>query len=184
MSNIDAKLNIKMNVRIGIRNRKTNIITTEIFASNRVTNFMLAGMSNLLYGDTDILSKYVPAYVAVGDNLLADTQGTNVSRYNVEVSDSKLFGEIPLNETGHNERIGISSKTINNNNSDYISVSMQSYIQSGTFTDKTIREIGLFTKQSGNNCLARVILDEGIVKGADDIVDILWVITITSVVPD
>lgn len=177
---VSSQMGIKANVKINIRNRLTNKIIKTIDASNRVTNFMLSGISNVLYGDIEIINKYIPAYIAVGDCTTSDTSGTNVSSLNVEVSDTKLYGEIPLNTLHINERVKISSKAINNN-SNYITVTMIGYIQSNTFNDRIIKEIGLFTKESGNNCLARVILDEPIKKNNGEIIDIIWAITSTSV---
>lgn len=176
---ISSQLDLKINVKIRVRNRKTGKIVKEVEASNRVTNLMLAGIANLIYGDTEFLNRYVPAYVAVGD-CTTPSAGANVSNVSVSVSDTMLYGEIPLNSTGFNERIKVSGKTITNN-SNYITVGMNGYIHSSTFTEKTIKEVGLFTKSSGNNCLARVILAEPVVKGLEDVIDIVWGITSTSV---
>lgn len=176
---VSSQLSLKANVEIRVRNRKTGRIVKTVSASNRVTNFMLAGIANLIYGDIEILNRYVPAYVAVGD-CVNPSPGTSVSNSSVSVEDSMLYGEIPFNTSGINERIKVSGKMISNNNN-YITVGMNAYIHSSTYTEKSIKEIGLFTKESGNNCLARVILDEPVVKGLEDVIDIVWGITSTSV---
>lgn len=174
-----SQLNLKANVEIRVRNKETGKIVKSVSASNRVTTQLLAGIANLIYGDTEILDRYVPAYIAVGDCTTPST-GANVSPVSVAVTDSMLYGEIPLNSTGINERIKVSAKSITNNG-DYVMVGMNGYIHSNTYTEKEIKEVGLFTKKSGNNCLARVILDEPISKGISDVIDIVWGITSTSV---
>lgn len=176
---VSSQLGIKANVSVSVRNIYTGKITKKVNASNRVTNLMLAGIANLMYGDVEILERYVPAYVAVGD-CETPSSGGSVSPIAVAVTDTKLYGEVPFNTTGVYERVKISSKSITNNN-DYITVGTSCYIQSNTFNEIEIKEIGLFTKDSGNNCLARVILEEPVVKDENEVIDVVWGLTSTSV---
>ena len=48
------------------------------------------------------------------------------------------------------------------------------------YNGQTIREAGLFSKASGNNCLFRIVFDE-ITKDRDSVVEVTWTISVISI---
>lgn len=168
----NSQMSIMTNVTIGFRNAKTNVTKRRLHFSNKITRIALMAMANLLYGNTEGLKNYVPMYFALGS-----------SSSNVTVNDSSLGDEITTTVNGSQElhRIGIAQRSITTDlTNSQVRVIYQGYIQSNVFNDVTIREAGLFASTSGNNCLARFVIDEDIVKSEEEVIDIKWTITIKS----
>ena len=171
-----SQLNILNNVVFKKRSLATNNILQEVKSKNMVTRLSLASIAKIFYSELEGIEKYCPSYFAVGNTGSPNHSPTVTT--SVTVNDTMLYGELPTNY----ERIKISSRSIDNNvANDYVRVNLQGYILSDIYSGVIINEAGIFTNNTGNNCLARVIIDQPITKEEGTVIDVLWTITITSI---
>ena len=186
------------NVRIRTRNEKTGRITSERYAKNRVTKLALLGIVRFLNGEfndttPDRIYEYIPRYLALGTNE-PSIFSTGVTK-NVTVNDSHLLSEITESSVNGSKesvkRVWIAQRNHNKITSrfsdPFIKLSIGCYISSNNYDGQKISEAGLFTKETGNNCWARVTFDP-IIKHNGEVLDITWEITVlsygTTVYPD
>lgn len=170
-----SQLNIVNNVTFKKRSLATNKILQEVRSKNMVTRLSLASIAKIFYSELEGIEKYCPSYFAIGNTGTPNHSPTVTT--SVTVNDTMLYGELP---TAY-ERIKIASRSIDNNvANDYVRVNLQAYILSESFNEVVINEAGIFTGTTGNNCLARVVMDPAITKDEGTVIDILWTITITS----
>lgn len=187
MDILSSQSNIAVNVYIKRRDKKTRKILETRLAKNRVTKMMLIGIARYLNGEfnetsPDQIIEYIPRYLALGTNVAGDADNSGVKSI-VTVNDARLLNEV-MSDSGSNLRIWIGSREFNKitsvSSGPYVRLTINSYIQSNTFDNVAIGEAGLFAKQSGNNCLARVAFDS-VTKTENDVLDVTWEITILSV---
>ena len=69
---------------------------------------------------------------------------------------------------------------INKSTQPYVQLVINTYIPEELFNGQTIREAGLFSKATGNNCLFRITFDD-ITKTEDIVLEVNWTITIISI---
>lgn len=178
----------KFNVTIRVINKKTNSVIDTIRKSNRVTKLALMGLIKFTNGEFNpsspdymyFMQKYIPRYLALGTNISTEIN-EGVSSM-VDVNDSKLLSEITDRVTGDNLRIKLSQRNqiINRYTDPYIKLVIKCYIPENMFNGEIIREAGLFTDSTGNNCWARIVLPKQISKTEDIVLDIVWELTFIS----
>lgn len=184
----DAECSMIANVHINVVNKKTNSIIKTIEGHNRATKLALMGLIRFTNGEfnpsspdyLEFVRKYIPRYLALGTNIPTEiNQGVSSM---VDVNDSKLLAEIvdPIN--GESQRIKLTQRNqISNRYVDpYIRLIIRCYIPETMFNDNVIKEAGLFTQETGNNCWARIVLPEGINKTKDIVLDVMWELTFVS----
>lgn len=166
------------NVRILKRDARTGRILEQRDRKNRVTKMALMGIVRFINGEfnettPDDMYMYIPHYLALGSNK-ASTVNPGVTS-EVTVNDSKLLDEI-------SPRILLTQRNIIENieSNPYIKLTIKCYIQEDAFVDETIGEAGLFSKESGANCWARIAFDP-FKKGEGEVIDVTWEITVLSV---
>lgn len=179
---------IKANVYITQRNKRTGRVIKEVIGSNRVTKLALMGLIKFTNGEFNPSSpeymefhkKYIPSYLALGTNITTEIN-EGVSSI-VEVNDAKLLSEIVDKSNGSSLRIKLPQRNIINNRytDPYIKLTIKCYIPETQFNGEVIREAGLFTDSTGNNCWARIALPDPITKTDDSVLDIVWELTFVS----
>lgn len=180
------------NVRVRCIDPITGKCRVERTAKNRITRLMLWGISKFLSGEfndstPDIIYEYIPRYLAFGTN----TPGSNSEAAGVTsivtVNDTQLMNEITMasstGETTSVKRISIQSrqhmKTSTRFTDPFVKLSLMIYVSSHQFDNMEIGEAGLFTKEQGNNCVARVVFAP-FQKKSDEVIEICWDITLLS----
>lgn len=145
---------------------------------NRVTKLALMGIIRMINGEftnktPEDIDNYVPHYLALGSNL-GGIINPGVSS-SVTVNDSKLLYEIP-------PRIKLTQRNIieNRETNPFIKLTIRVFVGVDDYVNQTIGEAGLFTKDSGNNCWARIAFDP-IQKMSNEVLDVTWEITVMSV---
>lgn len=179
------------NVRIRCINAKTGKTRIERTAKNRITRLMLWGMSRFLAGEfndstPDMIYEYIPRFIGLGSNIPSADKAASVGT-TVTVNDTCLLNEYTSQTSGGNlekvSRINIQgrrhNKTLTRFSDDYIKLSFSMYVNSSQFDNLQIAEAGLFSKEQGNNCLARVVFPP-FTKHKGEVLDIQWDITLLS----
>lgn len=168
----------QFNVRIRRRDAKTGRIIEERKGKNRVTKLCLMGIIRMFNGEfnnttPEDINDYIPKYLALGSNRAGAINPGVTSE--VTVNDSKLLDEI-------SPRILLTQKNIVENRltNPFIKLTIKVFIPVDMFVGETIGEAGLFAKESGNNCWARIAFDP-LLKGANEVFDATWEITVMSV---
>lgn len=168
----------RFNVRVRKRDAKTGRIIEERKGKNRVTKLCLMGIIRMINGEfnnttPEDINDYIPKYLALGSNRAGGINQGVTSE--VTVNDSKLLDEI-------SPRILLTQKNIVENRltNPFIKLTIKVFIPVDMFVGETIGEAGLFTKNSGNNCWARIAFDP-ILKAANEVFDVTWEITVMSV---
>ena len=112
--------------------------------------------------------------MALGTNLAAYDSGTGVTSI-VDINDTKLLNEI-------SPRLALPERNIiiNKSTQAYVQLVISTYIPDSLYNGQTIREAGLFSKATGNNCLFRITFDD-ITKTEDIVLEVNWTITIISI---
>ena len=182
------QFDIPFNVTIRVVNKKTNTIIDTIRKSNRVTKLAIMGLIKFTNGEFNPSSpeylyftqKYIPRYLALGTNVATEiNQGVSSM---VDVNDSKLLAEIVDKTTGDNLRIKLPQRNqiINRYTDPYMKLVIRCYVPEEMFNGEIIREAGLFTDSTGNNCWARIVLPRQISKTEDIVLDVVWELTFIS----
>ena len=117
---------------------------------------------------------WIPRYLALGTNLAAYDSGTGVTNI-VDINDAKLLNEI-------SPRLALPERNIiiNKSTQAYVQLVINTYVPEELYNGQTIREAGLFSKATGNNCLFRITFDD-ITKTEDIVLEVNWTITIISI---
>lgn len=176
----DAGFNVGVNVHIVQRNKETGRVITERNVHNRCLKTELLAIVKFLDGQFNttipynLSRNYIPNYLGVGTNMATyDSSGSVTSV--VDVNDSRL-----LHEIGPRMALPQKNTIINKQTQDYIQLVIVAYLPSEYYNGYTLREAGLFSKATGNNCLFRVVFD-GIEKTEDSVIEVNWTITVISV---
>lgn len=188
---VGSQAPLYQNVHIKVFNRNTGKISAERHAKNRITKLMLWGIAQFLMGafndsTPDKIYEVIPRYVALGSNKAgADAETANVTT-NVTVNDARLLNEyksIANEQTSRCARISIEGRqhvTMNAKFTDpFIKLTFSAYVSSSDYNNLEIGEAGLFSKEQGNSCLARVVFSP-FTKRDDEVIDIKWEITLLS----
>ena len=176
----DAGFNVGVNVRIRQRNKDTGRIIAERNVHNRCLKTQLISIIKFLDGQFNttmpynLTRNYIPNYLGVGTNSATYDASASVTS-NVEITDTRL-----LHEIGPRMQLPQKNTIINKKSQDYIQLVIVAYLPSEYYNGYTLREAGLFSKASGNNCLFRVTFD-GIEKTEDTVIEVNWTITVISV---
>lgn len=176
----DAGFNVGINVRIRQRDKETGRILEERNVHNRCLKTQLMSIIKFLDGQFNttmpynLTRNYIPNYLAVGTNMATYDSSASVTS-SVEITDTHL-----LHEIGPRMALPQKNTIINKASQDYIQLVIVAYLPSEYYNGYTLREAGLFSKESGNNCLFRVTFD-GINKTEDTVVEVNWTITVISV---
>lgn len=180
LSITDAGYTVGVNVRITQRNAKTGRVMTTREGHNRCTRTQLLGITKWLNGEFNetqpfLLSEdWIPRYLAVGTNLATMDSSTGITT-EVTVNDTRL-----LTELSPRIKLPERNKIINSSTQSYVQLVISTYLPQEYYNNETIREAGLFSKESGNNCLFRIAF-EGIQKTEDSVIEITWTISVISV---
>lgn len=174
---------------IDIKTGKTRIERT---AKNRVTRLMLWGIAKFLAGEfndstPDKIYEYIPRYLSFGSNKASTLNATNAVNTTVTVNDTRLLNEYTYHTvSGATEpvkRVNIEgrqhNKTRTNFSDAFVKLSLNTYVSSSKYDGMEIGEAGLFSKETGDNCLARVVFP-AFQKKEGEVIDIQWDITLLS----
>lgn len=179
----DAGFNIGVNVRITQRDKNTGRVIAERKGHNRCLKMQLMGIVKWLNGEFNPSQSYlihydwIPRYLGLGTNT-ADVVNTSGISSEVTINDTKL-----LNEISPRIKLPERNKIINKSSQSYIQLCIVTYLPSDKYNGEAIAEAGLFSKDSGNNCLFRITFDP-ILKTEDSVVEINWTISVISVDSD
>lgn len=175
----DAVFNIGVNVDIKGINTKTGEVVVHRKNHNRCLKTQLMGITKFLNGEfnkshPESYYNWIPRYLALGTNLAAYDSGTSVTTV-VDINDTKLLNEI-------SPRIALPERNtvINRSTQSYVQLVINTYVPEDMFNGQTIREAGLFSNATGNNCLFRLTFDD-ITKTEDIVLEVNWTITIISI---
>lgn len=166
-----------INFRIIKRDAKTGKPKETRTSKNRVTKMALMGIVRMINGEfnqttPEDMSYYIPKYLALGTNK-ASTINPGVTT-EITVNDSKLLDEL-------SPRILLTQRNIVENieNNPYIKLTIKCYIPESSYVGQSIGEAGLFSRNKGSNCWARISFNP-ILKIEEEVLDVTWEITILS----
>ncbi len=175
----DAGYTVGANVRITKRDKKTGRVLETRQGHNRCLRTQLLGITKFLNGEfneTNYLTSYewLPRYLALGTNVQT-VDSSSAIKTEVQINDTKLLDEI-------SPRLKLPDRNIviNRTSQNYIQLVITTYLPEEYFNGQTIREAGLFAKESGNNCLFRIVFDD-ITKERDSVVEVTWTISVISI---
>lgn len=180
-----------VNVRI-IRKSTDGAIIRDTAVKNRVlkcyglysyVRFITGSFNNGAIWD---YKQYVPKYLAVGTNKapLTGAPGTETA---VKITDLSLYNEIiDTDVTGEalkDNRIKISRANYIEDNEDepFLKVQFEAYIPENRFVGCEIGEMALMTEAEGWNAYARITGFEPFIKQPQEVVQVIWEITIISI---
>lgn len=176
----DGAFNVGVNVDIKAINVKTGETVKHVRGHNRCCKLQLMGISKFLNGEFNKSNPaatyydWIPRYLALGTNQAAYDSGTSVTSI-VNINDTKLLNEI-------SPRIALPERNtiINRSTQSYVQLVIDTYVPETAYNGRTIREAGLFSKATGNNCLFRITFDD-INKTEDIVLEVNWIISIISI---
>lgn len=179
----DAGFNVGVNVKITKRNAKTGRIIETREGHNTCLKMQLLGIVKWLNGEFNDTQSYlshydwIPRYLGVGTNQ-ATYESSEGVKTSVDINDTRLLKEI-------SPRIALTErqKIVNKATQRYVQLVISTYLPSEYYNGETIAEAGLFSRQSGNNCLFRIVFD-GITKTEDSVIEVDWTISVISVESD
>lgn len=156
-----------------------NFILGNYYNGNTEENF-----NNPSYNPSLDSRLFVPSYLAVGSNEdpLEGPAGTTTT---TQITDTGLYHELPdpsvVGELG-SSRIPLNRATYVEDypQSNWLKVQYEAYIDENRFVGMTIGELGLMTRDRGNNAFARITSFEPFVKERNTVVQVIWEITIIS----
>ncbi len=175
----DAGYTIGANVCITKRDKNTGRVIETRQGHNRCLRTQLLGITKFLNGEfneTNYLTSYewLPRYLALGTNVQT-VDSTSAVKTEVQINDTRLLDEI-------SPRLKLPDRNIviNRASQNYIQLIITTYLPEEYFNGQTIREAGLFAKETGNNCLFRIVFDD-IKKERDSVVEVTWTISVISI---
>lgn len=175
----DAGFNVGVNVKITKRDKKTGRVLETREGHNRCLRMTLMGIAKYLNGefnDTNylILSDWIPRYLGIGTNIATVDSDAGITS-EVSINDARLLNEI-------SPRIKLPDKNtvVNRSSQSYVQIIISTYLPESYYNGQIIREAGLFSKPTGNNCLFRIVFDD-IKKDTDSVVEVNWTISLISI---
>ena len=177
----DAGFNIGVNFIITKRDKETGAILQQEKSHNRCLGTQLLGIAKFLNGDYNHTAPYmeqdyynwIPRYLGVGTNVAAS--GNLPVGTTVKITDTRL-----LNEISPRMLLPERNEIISRAGQEYIQLVIDAYLPENYYNNQTIAEAGLFSQETGNNCLFRIVFP-GVEKTPNSVVEISWTISIISV---
>ena len=178
----DAGFTIGVNVKLTKRNKNTGRVLETRQGHNTCLKMQLMGLVKWMNGEFNEsqnflqCNEWIPRYLGVGTNVgtYENVEGNTVGT-EVNINDTRLLSEI-------SPRVKLPERNtiINRSTQRYVQLVISSYLPSEYYNGETIAEAGLFSKESGNNCLFRIVFD-GINKTEDSVIEVDWTISVISV---
>ena len=179
LSLTDAGYTIGVNVKINKMDKHTGRILETREGHNRCLRMQLLGITKFLNGEFNdtgyiVEQDWIPRYLAVGTNIASVDSASNI-KTEVQVNDTRLLDEI-------SPRLKLPDRNvvINRTSQNYVQLIITTYLPEEYYNNQTLREAGLFSKATGNNCLFRITFDD-IKKTVDSVVEVIWTISVISI---
>ena len=179
LSLTDAGYRIGVNVKINKMDKHTGRILETREGHNRCLRMQLLGITKFLNGEFNdtgyiVEQDWIPRYLAVGTNIASVDSASNI-KTEVQVNDTRLLDEI-------SPRLKLPDRNvvINRTSQNYVQLIITTYLPEEYYNNQTLREAGLFSKATGNNCLFRITFDD-IKKTVDSVVEVIWTISVISI---
>lgn len=176
----DAGLTMGINVKLTKRNKKTGRVMETREGHNTCLKMQLYGLVKWMNGEFNETqnflqcNEWIPRYLGVGSNIATYASSSGVGT-EVDVNDTCLLSEI-----SPRMKLPERNTIINRSTQRYVQLVISSYLPSEYYNGETIAEAGLFSKETGNNCLFRIVFD-GINKTEDSVIEVDWTISVISV---
>ena len=178
----DAGFTVGINVKLTKRNKNTGRVLETRQGHNTCLKTQLMGIVKWMNGEFNesapflLGADWIPRYLGVGTNIATyeNIEGNSVGT-EVNVNDTRLLSEI-------SPRIKLPERNtiVNRSTQRYVQLVISSYLPSEYYNNEVIAEAGLFSKESGNNCLFRIVFD-GINKTEDSVIEVDWTISVISI---
>lgn len=175
----DAGYTVGVNVRLTKRDKHTGRVLQQVEGHNRCLRMELMGITKFLNGEFNDTSytqaqDWIPRYLGLGTNMASVDSDSHIKQ-EVQINDTRLLDEI-------SPRLKLPDRNtvVNRTAQSYVQLVITTYLPEELYNGQTIREAGLFSKATGNNCLFRIVFDE-ISKERDSVVEVTWTISIISI---
>ena len=167
------------NVCLTKRDKKTGRVLQQVSGHNRCLRMELMGITKFLNGEFNnttyqLAYDWVPRYLGLGTNV-ATVDSSSSIKTEVQINDTRLLDEI-----SPRLKLPDRNKVVNRTSQSYVQLIITTYLPEEYYNGQTIREAGLFSKATGNNCLFRIVFDE-ITKERDSVVEVTWTISVISI---
>lgn len=175
----DAGFAAGINVRVTKRNKNTGAVQLVREGHNRCLKQQLMGIVKWLNGEFNESSylvgwDWVPRYLAIGTNTATAGTPPGITT-EVSINDTRL-----LNEISPRMKLPERNKVVNRASQSYVQLIINTYLPEGVYTNETVGEAGLFSRETGNNCLFRIAFEPFTID-SDSVVEINWTISVISV---
>lgn len=178
----DAGFTVGINVKLTKRNKNTGRVLETRQGHNTCLKTQLMGIVKWMNGEFNesapflLGADWIPRYLGVGTNIATyeNVEGNSVGT-EVNVNDTRLLSEI-----SPRMKLPERNTIVNRSTQRYVQLVISSYLPSEYYNEETIAEAGLFSKESGNNCLFRIVFD-GINKTEDSVIEVDWTISVISI---
>lgn len=176
----DAGFTVGINVKLTKRNKDTGRVLETRQGHNTCLKMQLMGLVKWLNGEFNEsqnflqCNEWIPRYLGVGTNV-ATYEGSGGVTSEVNVNDTRLLNELPPRM-----KLPERNTIVNRSTQRYVQLVISSYLPSEYYNNEVISEAGLFSKESGNNCLFRIVFD-GIEKTEDSVIEVDWTISVISI---
>ena len=178
----DAGFTVGINVKLTKRNKNTGRVLETRQGHNTCLKTQLMGIVKWMNGEFNesapflLGADWIPRYLGVGTNIATyeNVEGNSVGT-EVNVNDTRLLSEI-----SPRMKLPERNTIVNRSTQRYVQLVISSYLPSEYYNDEVIAEAGLFSKESGNNCLFRIVFD-GINKTEDSVIEVDWTISVISI---
>lgn len=183
-----ARVVFPVNVRILQKDSNNNLVRSYVTKNMVLKEYGLYGYIRFLLGsfqNNSLLdqSLFVPKYLAVGTNDGEATGAPGVDTV-VKVSDTSLYHEIIESGSGiKTNRIPLNRNNYieDTENQNYLKIQYEAYIPENRFVNSSIGELALMTEKTGNNAFARVAIYPPIQKEVNQVIQVIWEISVVSV---
>ena len=178
----DAGFTVGINVKLTKRNKNTGRVLETRQGHNTCLKTQLMGIVKWMNGEFNesapflLGADWIPRYLGVGTNIATyeNVEGNSVGT-EVNVNDTRLLSEI-----SPRMKLPERNTIVNRSTQRYVQLVISSYLPSEYYNNEVIAEAGLFSKESGNNCLFRIVFD-GINKTEDSVIEVDWTISVISI---
>ena len=175
----DAGYTVGVNVKLTKMDKKTGRVLETREGHNRCLRMQLLGITKFLNGEFNdtgyiLAQDWIPRYLGLGTNIASVDSSSNI-KTEVQVNDTRLLDEI-------SPRLKLPDRNIvvNRTSQNYVQLIITTYLPEEYYNGQTIREAGLFSRASGNNCLFRIVFED-ITKTVDSVVEVTWTISVISI---
>lgn len=176
----DAGFSVGVNVKVTKRDKKTGAILEERRGHNRCLKMQLMGLVKWLNGEFNPTQSYlvsydwIPRYLGLGTNSATAQTPPGITT-EVSINDTRLLSEL-------SPRIALPERNtiVNRSTQSYVQLVIVTYLPDELYQGEKIAEAGLFSGETGNNCLFRITF-EPIKKDTDSVIEVNWTISVISV---